>query len=388
MKVYQKIVCLCITAGGICAPALAQEGNANIARGIPGNWYVESGVGMQMLFSKDANNLDLSKRITPSFSLAAGKWLSPIWGIRFQAAGYSLNGFSTYRGIYLANPVEDLIYGPNDPVRDQVAIRPEGSYRHYLRYMNLHTDLQMSLFHLCGWPIAAKGDLIPSVGLGYFQTFRYKGTPAVASLSTNFGLMGKYHLTNDWAINLEVQTAVLPDQFDGRISGKRYECNLSASIGVTYRLPYRPKYACQERVPLPLGRIERDTICIPKEVIVEKIVPANEKQYVPFILSSIRFAIGKQEPIAGQELLFVNVARFMENNPDAKLKIFGYADADTGSEAYNLTLSSLRAQKVCQILTEKHQISRSRLEVQGVGMNEQPYDTNSWNRVVTLIPYE
>ena len=387
MSGYNKIVCVWMIAGGICAPALSQEENTNTQNRLRGNWYLEGGVGIQMLFSKDAGSLDLAKRITPSFSLTAGKWFSPLWALRLQATGYSLNGFSSHRGIYVANPAGDLVYGPDDPVRDFVTIRPEGGYRHYLRYMNLHADIQTSLFHWLRLPAAAKGDIIPSVGIGYFQTFGYKGTPAAASVSTNFGLMGKYHLTKDWDINLEVQTFLMPDQFDGRIAGQRYECNLSAVLGITYRLPYRPKYAGQASGALPQVRVERDTICVTKEIIVERETPIKENQYASFILSSIRFAIGKQIPQSDQDMQFINVVRFMENNPDAKLKIFGFADAKTGSEAYNLTLSALRAQKVCQILTEKYHICRDRLEVQGFGMNEQPYDVNSLNRVVTIIPY-
>ncbi|MEG0994129.1 MAG: OmpA family protein [Bacteroidales bacterium] len=387
MRKCLKIIGLLFVAIHVCMPVLSQQGNRCPLQSIRGNWYLEGGVGMQMLFSKDAGNLNMSKRITPAYSLTAGKWCSPVWGVRFQATGYSLNGFSSHKGIYVADPGGDLIYGPNDPVRDHVTIRPNGGYRHYLRYMNVHADIQMSLFNWLSLPVASRGDIIPSVGIGYFQTFKYKGSPAAASLSTNFSLMGKYHLAKNWDVNLELQSVGLPDQFDGRISGQRYECSLSASLGVTYRLPFQPKYNSPKQVAYPVIEIQRDTVCVTKEVVIEKIVPGKEEKYAPFVLSSIRFAIGKQTPSAGQDIQFVNVARFMEENPDAKLKIFGYADADTGSEAYNLTLSALRAQKVWQILTEKYKISRNRLEVQGFGMNEQPYDANSWNRVVTIIPY-
>lgn len=99
---------------------------------IGSNWYLEAGAGAQVLFSKDASSLNFGDRITPSFSLTGGKWFSEYWGLRLQLQGYSFNGYSTVNGIYLGNPLHGgLIYGPHDPVRNEVTIRPDGSYRHF-----------------------------------------------------------------------------------------------------------------------------------------------------------------------------------------------------------------------------------------------------------------
>lgn len=77
-----------------------------------------------------------------------------------------------------------------------------------------------------------------------------------------------------------------------------------------------------------------------------------------------------------------NVAEYMKANPDVKLYVDGYADKDTGSKGYNMTLSERRANNVVKVLTEEYGIDANRLEAKAFGCDEQPYNTNNWNRIV------
>ena len=143
-------------------PALAQESPAPEAEGVHSgvlertrfwdNWYIEAGGGAQLLFSDDASRLDLKDRITPSVSLTLGKWFSPYWGLRLQGGGWELHGFNGIKGNYIGDPLPGMggAYGPDDPAKDHVTIRPDGSYRHNLRYANVHADFQFSLANLIG----------------------------------------------------------------------------------------------------------------------------------------------------------------------------------------------------------------------------------------------
>ena len=65
-------------------PASAQSG-----------WFIEAGAGVQTIFSRDASKLDFGKRLTPSYTIGAGKWINPYSALRLQVGGYSLNGMST-----------------------------------------------------------------------------------------------------------------------------------------------------------------------------------------------------------------------------------------------------------------------------------------------------
>ncbi|RGN44764.1 MULTISPECIES: OmpA family protein [unclassified Bacteroides] len=353
---------------------------------IGSNWYLEAGAGAQVLFSKDASSLNFGDRITPSFSLTGGKWFSEYWGLRLQLQGYSFNGYSTVNGIYLGNPLHGgLIYGPHDPVRNEVTIRPDGSYRHFLRYMNLHADFQFSLLNLlrhgetdCKW------DVIPAVGLGYMHLFPYKGTPKNNALTANFSIMGKYRLTKDFDLNLEMQTAVMPDQFDGRIAGRLYENNCAVTLGVTYHFKKRGFKPRVQYIPQEVIRVINDTITVNKEIRVEVEKEVFNK---PFTLASIRFNLNSYVPKRNQEMQYVNIVKYLEQNPRAKIRLDGYADP-LGTAVYNLHLSMKRAVWVRDILMKEYGVDENRIQAQGIGVNGQPYKKRDWNRVVLVTVFE
>lgn len=350
-------------------------------------WNLGIGGGAQMLFSSDAGNLKFEQRLTPSISLSAGKWISPIWGLRLQAGAYSLNGYSTTDGIYLADPLNNgSVYGTNDPVRDHADIYPDGSYRHYLRYVNVHADLQMSLFSLFNKHNQSKWDIIPSAGFGYFRTFEYKGTPAVNSISTNFSLMGKYSVCERLDINLEVATAVLPDAFDGRISGKNYENTLGATLGLTYRFKStknKPEQTAQTGQEI-FVEIIYDTIVeyIRDTVEIEKFIATPQE--TEYRIASIQFSLGHEKPLKGQDIQFANIENFLSTHPKAKIVLEGYGDKERGSAKENLRISSERVKNVFKVLVNKYKINANKIEIKAVGAKEQPYKKQAWNRVVLI----
>lgn len=388
-------------------PAMAdgdpKDGNKPEKAAAKGNWYIEIGGGAQILFSKDASMLEFGDRITPSLSLTGGKWFSPFWGVRLQAQGFSYNGFSTANSIYVKNPSGNgPVYTDNDPVYNHVNIRPDGNYRYYLRYMNLHADFQVSLINLiCGYKNTHKWDVIPAVGFGYMHTFPYKGTEKVNSISTNFSLMGKYKLPKGFDINLEAQTALMPDRFDGRLNGKPHENNFSVTIGITYNFKRKGKaapriYMQEKDLKESLRNIvqeeldkrtikEVDTVIVRHETVKEVVKTTPTE---PFTLAAIRFNSDQSEPIKGQDIALTNLANYLEKHPNAKFRIEGYADKQTGTPDYNLKLSMKRAMYIRNMLIDKYRIDKSRIEVQGIGTNSQPYETRASNRVALVIVTE
>jgi hypothetical protein len=198
-------------------------------------WHLDAGGGVQALFSDDVANLSLRDRLTPFVSVGVGKWILPSLGLRLQANGYSLNGFSTSEGTYLSDPLGNGLYGANDPVRDQVPIRPDGSYRHYLRYLNVQLAVEASLLGALGaGQKNHRWDIIPALGAGYLRSLGYKGTPVTDNLSVNFSLRGKYAVTSHWDVNLEVSVAAFDGNFDGRITRQRYEAYSGVMLGISY----------------------------------------------------------------------------------------------------------------------------------------------------------
>ena len=388
MKKYAILIIMALS-GILNAFAQEEETTNDVAIEKERDWYVELGAGAQMLFSSDADLLKFRERITPSISLTLGKWLTPKYGVRLQVGGYALNGYSTVNGLYIADPQNNgSVFGRKDPVTGEVTVKPDGSYPHYIRYINPHVDIQASVAHLFsedGW---GRWDVIPAVGIGYFGTFNYKGVPNVNTISTNFSVMGKYAICNRFDINMEVSTVVLPGFFDGRITDNLYENTLSTTLGVTYTLSYKDRVkakvkeiALEELTSQAIVKTVHDTLYIEQIVEVEKIVTELPNN---FRLSSILFGISQSTPLQGQEVQFYNIAEFLNNNPEIKILVEGFGDKETGTEEVNLKISVLRANEVRRLLIEKYGVDADKITAKGNGSSMQPYPDKRLNRVAVI----
>jgi outer membrane protein OmpA-like peptidoglycan-associated protein len=104
------------------------------------------------------------------------------------------------------------------------------------------------------------------------------------------------------------------------------------------------------------------------------------------LMSTVRFTINSCQ-ISDEEMVNVyNTAEYLKENPSVDVIIKGYADKDTGTEAFNMELSRKRAQAVYDALTNMYGIDGGRLVVDAEGSNTQPYDVNNWNRIVIFVP--
>ena len=110
--------------------------------------------------------------------------------------------------------------------------------------------------------------------------------------------------------------------------------------------------------------------------------PVVEKSYVPNV---VFFRIGSAVIDNNQAISIYNTAEYLKANPNAKVKIVGYADKKTGTAAFNMKLSEKRAKTVAKALIEKYNISSSRVSTEWKGSTEQPYKENAWNRVAIFF---
>ena len=99
-------------------------------------------------------------------------------------------------------------------------------------------------------------------------------------------------------------------------------------------------------------------------------------------MATVRFTLNSAR-ISNQEKVNVfNTAEWMKANPDQNVAIVGYADKDTGTSDYNMSLSKRRAKAVYDMLVNEYGINPDRLAIQAEGSNVQPYEVNNWNRIV------
>ncbi len=92
--------------------------------------------------------------------------------------------------------------------------------------------------------------------------------------------------------------------------------------------------------------------------------------------SSVFFDFDKSVITSRAHRSLANVARFMRNNPEARILVQGYCD-DRGSYEYNVPLSERRCKSVVDVLTKDYGIDASRFETEPKGKKELLSDTRS-----------
>ena len=95
---------------------------------------------------------------------------------------------------------------------------------------------------------------------------------------------------------------------------------------------------------------------------------------------SVVFKQGKSVVERSQEANLEMIAKYMNNNKDAKIKISGYASPE-GSAELNQKLSEKRAEACKNILVKKYKIAADRLETEGLGATDKLFDEVEFNRV-------
>ena len=135
--------------------------------------------------------------------------------------------------------------------------------------------------------------------------------------------------------------------------------------------------------PLPEPQVvEKEVI---KEVVVEKPVEViktvkETTQLAPVVI----FQLGKSTIDASQRPSVAMIATYMKNHPTSKVAVYGYASPE-GNPELNQKLSDARAKAVYDMLVNTYKISPERLSHKGLGVTDELFDENDWNRVATFI---
>lgn len=384
------------------------------------NWYTELSIGGNVLFSKDARLNNGINNLTPNITIAAGKWFSPYLGARIQIEGYSAAAGSSAYGSYIGDELQNGIFGNNDPIRDFVNIRPDGSYVYPIYFMNMHADLTVSIMSLVygGFSNKDHWDVIPAIGLGYMHVFGVNGMPNADVMTTNFSVMGKYRILPELDVNIEVKTSLMPDMYDGRLTGSVVDPMFSFTVGVTYnigghkfegrdRVVPRVRYAVADN-DRSAKTVENTTVVrVDNSELIDKIVKLEdrlnelkqENTYITIladndesikelnnkVIGTVLFKINTSEPKVEIDNQLVNVSALLDAFPSAKIQLEGYADENTGTPDYNKKLSEERVEYIKNILLNKYHISADKIYTLAFGCSKKAYHTSISEQRAVLI---
>lgn len=363
---------------GVSANANDVKGDYLIWDGFGRNFYIDAGAGVQTLFTPGWGVLSMENYLTPSVYLGVGKWVNPFWGFQVSVGGYSFNA-------YRDTPLGDM--EPFNPLNN-VSVNYDGQFRYYLRYVGAYADFRFSLLNI----IAGKErrnrvyDLVPFFGVGYRHMFAYRGTTKENLLTGHLGLRNRFTVHNRLDINLDIVSEI-SDSYMHPVN-RKYAPSLGVTLGLSYFFKQRSFRKPVINIPVESVRYITDTVLVReievpgKDRVIDRVVGDRHKH---IIMASIRFNLNGTVPRAGQETQLIEVSRFLNANPDAKILIEGYADATTGTNKYNKALGVKRANAVRDLLVERYKVAPGQIETISIGAEQQRYnDEPLWNCVAIV----
>lgn len=331
------------------------------------HWYMQLQGGAAYTLG-EASFDDL---LSPSVAVSVGYKFSPLWNLRLHLSGWQAKGATSYpKNIYKYNFVQ-------------------GAF-----------DFGVDLGNLfCGYN--HKRFFNPYMFVGVGMNYAYGNDEAVTLRNQGFvfekmwddnkvsivgrgGLGADFKLSNRVAINLEVAANMLSDSFNSK-KGSTFDWHFSGLIGVSIKLGKShkvipPVYYEPEPVVVPEPQPEpvKEPEQVVQPVVTEKVEKAEPlKEFIFFLINSSK--VRKSEMPKVDKLV-----EYMEQNPDSRVELCGYADKKTGNSSVNRRISLKRAESVASLLKERG-IAENRIKVSYKGDTEQPFSKNSENRVSICV---
>lgn len=312
--------------------------------------------------------------VSPAAAINVGYRFSPLFGLRLGASGWEAKGS-------WVNPRHDYKFN----------------------YLQGNLDAMLSLSNLfCGSNPVRTLDFYAFAGVGVACGFNNDEANDLAASGCCFeklwsgkkvfpagrlGLGMDINLSRCFAINVEVNTNILPDKFNSK-RGDNVDWQFNALAGITYNFGGRYKKVApvvdvvvvEEPAPEPLP--QPTPVVEPAPEPVKPVV----KEFKP-MTQDIFFRINSSTISAEEQKKVDELIEYLKENPEAKVTVTGYADKKTGSAAYNMKISKARAYSVADALSRAG-IPAQRIITEAKGDTEQPFDVNAQNRVAIAITHK
>lgn len=315
------------------------------------NWFLTAGGSTEAWMNKDGYVLGTVKG-------GFGTWINPYLGLKLEAVAGNTRLLESSRG---------QVFGA------------------HLTYMT----------HILGAKKYSWFNLLGVVGGGYYM---YKsGTifdeySKLQALNANVGVQALFNVAPRWSIYLQPDMVMQPKYYN---PADRDKLTLSAALTLGVNYTFRSKFTGQDKVDVlqaekdllneevnrmrkelseansKLSAQKEETVKAQREAAeakeaaietaaMQKTTP-DMAEYTAFF--SINSAILSKEEVVNLEA----IAEVMKQFPQAKFKITGYADKQTGSAKFNQKVSEQRAEAVYNTLADKFGVNRDQMVTEGAG---------------------
>ena len=316
--------------------------------------------------------------ISPNVQLGIGYQFSPVFGMRLQANGWqSKGGWNGYKATKDGTPYT-------------------ADYK--FKYVAPGLDFMFNLSNLfCGWNPNRVFNVAAFVGGG--ANFAW-GNDEVNEIAANikdqhnylleylwdgtkvrpFGRAGidlEFKVSKSVSIMLEGNANITSDKYNSKKAGNAdWYFNALAGLRINLGKSHTKTEPVKE-VPAPR----------PVEEYVKpepKPAPVEEKK-VEEIRRDVFFVINSNKIRESEDAKIKEVVDYLNQYPEAKVVVTGYADAGTGNDRINDAISAKRAAAVVKALKEKYGIEESRITEDSKGARVQPFSENDKNRVTIMV---
>ncbi len=316
--------------------------------------------------------------ISPNVQIGLGYQFSPVFGMRLQANGWQSKG--GWNGFL--------------PAGEKEAFTAFYKYK----YVAPGLDFMFNLSNLfCGWNPNRVFNVTAFIGGGaniawdngeaneigstlsslekYNLEYLWDGTKV-----RPFGRAGldlEFKVSKSVSIMLEGNANITTDKYNSKKAGNAdWYFNALAGLRINLGKSHTKTEPVKE-VPAPR----------PVEEYVKpepKPAPVEEKK-VEEIRRDVFFVINSNKIRESEAAKIKEVVDYLNQYPEAKVVVTGYADAGTGNDRINDAISAKRAAAVVKVLKEKYGIEESRITEDSKGARVQPFSENDKNRVSIMV---
>jgi outer membrane protein OmpA-like peptidoglycan-associated protein len=312
--------------------------------------------------------------LSPNVQLGLGYQFNPYFAARLQANGWQSMG--GYNGINELGQIAAI----------------NSTYKY--KYVAPGLDFIFNLSNIfAGWNPMRVFNVSAFVGGG--ANIGFDNDDAIAMADANhmryiwdgtkvrpFGRGGielNFRVSDAVSIMLEGNANILSDKYNSKKADNpdwyfNALAGLRINLGKTYTKKEKPAPEPEpEPVPVPA----------PAPVVEPAPEPAPVVKAEP-IRRDVFFTINKYVVRKSEQVKVDEVVAYLNEHPEAKVNVTGYADAGTGNNTINDRLAKQRADVVVKALTAKG-ISADRITSDSKGARVQPFAENNKNRVTILI---
>ena len=338
------------------------------------NWFLGAGAGATMYLGPGNQHADILDRLTVNPAFMVGKWFNPYLGARLAAQGGKVHTFTG----------------------------DEGQHMYSHTHLNAHVDFMFNFTnYICKYNERRVYNFIPTVGFGYEHRDKNDKffRDGMNGITVNASLLNTFRLSDRLSFYAEVGGFLVEREFNKAEGGKmRWNGIVTGTAGLILKVG---KVGFSEAVLMDqnlinelndqINRLKADNARMAQQLPCPE-CPKPQPPVTPppaqpdVVLNNVVFfRLNSANIDRNQEINIYNTAEYLKNNPNASVKIVGYADKQTGTADYNMKLSEKRAKNVAKTLIEKYNISSNRVKVEWKGSSEQPYKENAWNRVAIFF---